>query len=99
MGASDARIWTMVVPRPMNSEEATAKAAEWVAELERKAAEGRLWEVPPVADQLADHVARLGLTNLTTQELERRANRALSGEATGEDWVELRQRIADQLAE
>lgn len=49
--------------RPENSDE-TAKAAEWVADIERKAAEGALWEgTPPVSDQVADHFARLGLTD------------------------------------
>lgn len=46
--------------RPKNS------AAAWVADIERKAAEGALWEeTPPVAEQLADHFARLGLTDTT----------------------------------
>ena len=49
--------------RPKNSAEAR-KAAEWVADIERKAAEGALWEeTPPVADQLADDFARLGLSD------------------------------------
>lgn len=51
--------------RPKNSAEAD-KAAEWVADIERKAAEGSLWEeTPPVAEQLADHFARLGLPDTT----------------------------------
>lgn len=42
-------------------------AAEWVAEIERRAAEGVLWkETPPVAEQLAGHLARLGLSDTTT---------------------------------
>lgn len=45
--------------RPKNSDEV------WVADIERKA-EGALWEeTPPVAEQLADHFARLGLTDTT----------------------------------
>lgn len=49
--------------RPKHSAEAR-KAAEWVAEIERKVAEGPLWEeAPPVAEQLADHFSRLGLTD------------------------------------
>lgn len=35
---------------------------------------------------------------LWSQELERRAKRALSGEATGEGWSSVRQRLADELA-
>ncbi len=51
--------------RPKNSAEA-GKAAEWVAEIERRAAEGALWdETPPVAEQLADHFDRLGLSDTT----------------------------------
>lgn len=51
--------------RPKNSAEA-GKAAEWVADIERKAAEHALWEeIPPVAEQLADHFARLGLSDAT----------------------------------
>lgn len=49
--------------RPKSRAE-TRKAAEWVSELARKAAEGALWEeTPPVSEQLADHFARLGLTD------------------------------------
>jgi len=51
--------------RPKNSAEA-GKAAEWVADIERKAAEHALWkDPPPVAEQLADHLARLGLSDTT----------------------------------
>lgn len=32
------------------------------------------------------------------QELDRRARRVLSGEAPGEDWSSVRQRLADELA-
>ena len=35
---------------------------------------------------------------LWSQELERRAKRALSGDAAGEDWAVVRQRLADELA-
>lgn len=35
---------------------------------------------------------------LWSQELERRAKRVLSGEAIGEDWSSVRQRLADELA-
>lgn len=35
---------------------------------------------------------------LGSQELDRRARRALSGEAAGEDWPSGRQRLADDLA-
>jgi hypothetical protein len=35
---------------------------------------------------------------LWSQELERRARRALSGENIGEDWAIVRQRLADELA-
>lgn len=35
---------------------------------------------------------------LWSQELERRARRVLSGEAIGEDWASVRQRLADELA-
>ncbi len=35
---------------------------------------------------------------LWSQELDRRARRALSGEAPGEDWPNVRQRLADDLA-
>lgn len=61
---------------------------------------GLVWDgTPPVAEQLADHFTRLGLTDTTTQELERRANRVLSGEAICEDWATVRQRLADELAD
>lgn len=51
--------------QPKNSAEAR-KAAEWVADVERAATEGALWDdTPPVAKQLADHFARLGLTDTT----------------------------------
>lgn len=51
--------------RPRNSPEA-GKAAEWVADIERKAAEVALWEeTPAVAEQLADDFGRLGLTDTT----------------------------------
>jgi hypothetical protein len=36
--------------------------------------------------------------NLWAQELEARARRMLSGEAPGEDWATVRQRLADKLA-
>jgi len=36
--------------------------------------------------------------SLWSQELERRAKRVLSGEATGEDWSSVRQRLDDELA-
>jgi len=36
--------------------------------------------------------------SLWSQELERRAKRVLSGDATGEDWSSVRQRLADELA-
>jgi hypothetical protein len=36
--------------------------------------------------------------SLWAQELERRARRMLSGEAVGEDWSRVRQRLADELA-
>lgn len=88
-----------MAPGSTNSDEAKAKAAEWVADLERAAAEGALWEGPPVADQLADHFARLGVSDPTKQELERRARRVLSGEAAGEVWAVVRQRVADELAD
>jgi hypothetical protein len=35
---------------------------------------------------------------LWAQELERRARRMLSGQAVGEDWSGVRQRLADELA-
>jgi hypothetical protein len=35
---------------------------------------------------------------LWAQELERRARRMLSGEAVGEEWSAVRQRLADELA-
>ncbi len=35
---------------------------------------------------------------LWSQELERRARRVLSGDAAGEDWSSVRQRLADELA-
>ena len=35
---------------------------------------------------------------LWSQELERRARRVLTGEAVGEDWSSVRQRLADELA-
>jgi len=51
--------------RPKNRDEAR-KAAEWVADIELRAAEGALWEeTPPVAEQLADHFARLGVADTT----------------------------------
>lgn len=36
--------------------------------------------------------------SLWSQELERRARRVLSGDATGEDWSSVRQRLPDDLA-
>ena len=36
--------------------------------------------------------------SLWSQELERRAKRVLSGEAPGEEWAIVRQRLADELA-
>lgn len=36
--------------------------------------------------------------SLWARELESRARRMLSGEAPGEDWAAVRQRLADQLA-
>jgi hypothetical protein len=36
--------------------------------------------------------------SLWAQELERRVRRRLSGEAVGEDWSVVRQRLADELA-
>ena len=47
----------------------------------------------PVADDPA--VVR----DLWSQELQRRARRVLSGEAVGEDWSAVRQRLADELTE
>lgn len=35
---------------------------------------------------------------LWSQELKRRAKRVLTGEAVGEDWSSVRQRLADELA-
>lgn len=58
---------TTMATRPENSAEAR-KAAEWVAGIERKAAEGVLWEETPLlAEQFADHFARLGLSDSTKQ--------------------------------
>ena len=36
--------------------------------------------------------------SLWSEELERRAKRVLSGEAVGEDWASVRERLADELA-
>lgn len=46
----------------------------------------------PIADDPAT------VQTLWSQELERRAKRVLSGEAIGEDWSSVRQRLADELA-
>jgi hypothetical protein len=59
------RSGTTMATRPENSTEAK-KAAAWVANIERKADERSLWdETTPLAEQLADHFARLHLTDTT----------------------------------
>ncbi len=47
---------------------------------------------PPATDDSGS------VQSLWSQELERRAKRVLYGEATGEDWSSVRQRLADELA-
>ena len=59
------------------------------------------------ANVAAELLARLGapssddptaVRTLWAQELARRARRMLSGDAVGEDWSAVRQRLADELA-